>query len=138
GDAEGRAVDREIDQLVSHSRHHHRLAPPRQVFLELTPELLDPRDDRRGARIAEYADRLAGHVLGEVEQELEVRRLPLSRAGPPGGSPAWLRTCPACARGRRRRASSCRCSCGSIGTSLCTTRPRSCEWGARPRGSRRC
>src|SRR5437879_4518016 len=60
------------------SCHHHRLAPPREVILELASELLDPGDDGRGARVRQHADRLAGHVLREVEQQIQVGRLALS------------------------------------------------------------
>ena len=52
------------------------------IRLELAAELLDPAYDRRGAGIAEHADRLARHVLGQVEQQLEVFLLPLPRQDP--------------------------------------------------------
>ena len=51
----------------------HRGRPlARDERLELVPELLQPADDRCGARVAEHADRLAGHVLRQVEQRVEV------------------------------------------------------------------
>src|SRR5262245_1954910 len=39
--------------------------------LELAAELLEARYDRRCARIAEHADRLATHVVGNGEQRVE-------------------------------------------------------------------
>src|SRR3989440_9297971 len=61
------------------SCHHHRLASPRDVVFELVPELLDPGDDGRGARVRQDADRLSGHVLREVEQQVQVGHLATSR-----------------------------------------------------------
>src|SRR4051812_42350050 len=65
-----------------------RLARAGDVGLELGAELLDSAHDRSGAGVAQHADRLAGHVLGEVEQELEVFLLALPGENPledPGG-----------------------------------------------------
>src|SRR3989440_9010678 len=61
------------------SCHHHRFASSRDVVFELVPELLDAGDDGRGARVRQHADRLAGHVLGEVEQQVQGGRLALAR-----------------------------------------------------------
>src|SRR5678815_5631567 len=46
--------------------------------LEIFAELLEPRDNRRGARVAQHADRLARHVLGNLEQRVEVFRRSLA------------------------------------------------------------
>src|SRR5438874_6096107 len=46
--------------------------------LELAAEFLDPRDDRDGARITQDADRLAGHVFGDLEQRVEIFHRSLS------------------------------------------------------------
>src|SRR5713101_4051893 len=45
---------------------------PRDVRLELALELPDPAHDRRRARVRQHADRLPRHVVGEVEQQVEV------------------------------------------------------------------
>src|SRR6266702_3322429 len=77
---------------------HQRPAPAGDVVLELIPELLDPRDHRCRARVREHADRLAGHVLRQIEQQVEVLRLALARENAledlrgPGGALATLRT----------------------------------------------
>src|SRR5438046_10481810 len=47
--------------------------------LEVPTELVDPRHDRRRARIAEYADRLPRHVVGDAEQRIEILRAALAR-----------------------------------------------------------
>src|SRR5581483_9052129 len=65
---------------------------PREVGLELAAELLDPAHHRRGAGVAQHADGLAGHVLREVEEEVEIAGLalaaedPLQRPHGPGGA----------------------------------------------------
>src|SRR3954467_6678329 len=62
------------------------------IRLELVAELLDPAHDRRGAGIAQNADGLAGHVVGQIQQELEMLLLSLPRQNPlenpdrPGGA----------------------------------------------------
>src|SRR5690242_21827530 len=40
--------------------------------LEIISELLWPRDDRRRARLAQHADRLARHVVGDFQQRVEI------------------------------------------------------------------
>src|SRR5437879_2476767 len=64
------------------SRDQHGLPLARDVVLEFTAELLDAGDDGRRAGVGEHADRLPRHVLREVEQEIEVCRLPLPRKDP--------------------------------------------------------
>src|SRR6266480_6947158 len=58
------------------------VALARQIGLKLAPEFLDAADDGRRARVRQYADRLAGHVLGEIEQEIQIVRLSLPREDP--------------------------------------------------------
>src|SRR5258705_8496555 len=58
---------------------HRRRATPGEIGLEFPAELLDAADHRGGAGVGEDTDGLAGHVLGEVEQEIQVLRLPLTR-----------------------------------------------------------
>src|SRR2546428_9586062 len=71
---------------------HHGLPLARDVVLEFAAKLLDAGDDGRGAGVGEHADRLPGHVVREVEQEIEIGRLPLAREDPledlggPGGA----------------------------------------------------
>src|SRR5687767_7821183 len=65
-----------------------RLARAGDVGLELGAELLDAAHHRRGAGVAQHADRLAGHVFREVQQQLEVLLPALARQNPledPGG-----------------------------------------------------
>src|SRR5437667_12423310 len=64
------------------SRDHYGLPLARDVVLEFTAELLDAGDDRCGAGVREDADGLSRHVLGEVEQQVEIRRLSLARQDP--------------------------------------------------------
>src|SRR5689334_16797884 len=79
------------------SRDHHGIPPARDVVLEFTAELLDAGDDGRRAGVGEHADGLPRHVLREVEQKIEVRRLALAREDPledlgrPSGAFAALR-----------------------------------------------
>src|SRR5512146_1116450 len=49
----------------------------------LVPEFLDRADDRRGAGVAQHADRRAGHVRGQVEQYVDVLFGALPRLDPP-------------------------------------------------------
>src|SRR3989442_10585812 len=78
------------------SRDHYGLPLARDVVLEFAAKLLDAGDDGRGAGVGEHADRLPGHVVREVEQEIEIGRLPLAREDPledlggPGGALATL------------------------------------------------
>src|SRR5256885_9435978 len=58
------------------SRDHYGLPLARDVVLEFAAKLLDAGDDGRGAGVGEHADRLPGHVVREVEQEIEIGRLP--------------------------------------------------------------
>src|SRR6266545_620979 len=55
---------------------------PAQTRIELRPELLDPAHDRRGAAVAQHADGLPGHLVGEVEQEIEILGLSLAAEDP--------------------------------------------------------
>src|SRR3990170_4950362 len=77
---------------TSSNRGQRRLPRALDIRFELLPELLDSAHDRSGAGIAQDADRLAGHVVGEVEQQLEVllltlpRQDPLQNANRPGGT----------------------------------------------------
>src|SRR5215207_1249243 len=56
----------------------HRTALAGDVRLELVTEFRDPGHDGRGAGVAEHADRLARHLLGDLEQGVEIthRSLP--------------------------------------------------------------
>src|ERR1051326_2213709 len=58
--------------------HHRSLLPP-ETGLELAAEFLDAADDGRGAGVRQHADRLARHVLRQIEQQVESLRLPLPR-----------------------------------------------------------
>src|SRR6266571_1947356 len=60
-----------------HRRHgmHRSLLDQR---FEIPAELVDARHDRRRARVAEHADRLACHVVGDTEQRVEVLRASLA------------------------------------------------------------
>src|SRR6187397_3130011 len=60
-------------------RRHCRLARALNVGLELVTELLNSAHDRGGAGVAQHADGFASHVVGEIEQQLEVFLLPLPR-----------------------------------------------------------
>src|SRR5439155_7940257 len=64
------------------SGHHDGLLASRDVILELVAELLDPRHDGRGAGVAQHANRLPGHVVRQVEQQIEVGHLPLPHEDP--------------------------------------------------------
>src|SRR5918999_225060 len=59
------------------NRGHGGLARALDVRLELVPKLLDPAHNRRGAGVAQHADRLAGHVIRQIQQELEMLLLAL-------------------------------------------------------------
>src|SRR5688572_15854203 len=50
--------------------HHARRGL--QLGLELVPELLETGDHGRRAAVAQHADGLAGHVVGDREQRVEV------------------------------------------------------------------
>src|SRR5512138_3384997 len=63
------------------SRHRRRAAPV-DVGLELPAELRDAADDRGGAGVGKDADGLAGHVVGEVEEEVQVLHLPFAGQDP--------------------------------------------------------
>src|SRR4051812_42638729 len=39
---------------------------------EFTAELLDPRDHRHSAGVAEHADGLPGHLIGDVEESVQI------------------------------------------------------------------
>src|SRR5207249_1021078 len=73
------------------------LPAPRDIVFEFLLELLDSGHDWGGAGIRQHTDRLTGHVVGEVEQQIQVGRLPLPRQDPlenlrgPRGSFATLR-----------------------------------------------
>src|SRR3954469_14284168 len=56
-----------------------RAALSGDVSLELVPELLDPRHARRRAGVAQHADCLPGHVLGDLEQRVEITHRALPR-----------------------------------------------------------
>src|SRR5438874_273196 len=58
----------------SASRHgrHEMMRLLRDERLEITPELLQSGDNRRCARIAQDTDRLARHVVGDLEQRVEI------------------------------------------------------------------
>src|SRR5678815_3731724 len=58
-------------------RLKRRRARPAQVRIELGAEFLDAAHHRGRARVAQHADGLARHLLGQVEQEVEVARLAL-------------------------------------------------------------
>src|SRR2546425_13309879 len=64
------------------SRHHHGAPPARDVVLERALEALDAAHHGRRAGVREHADRLARHVLRQVEQEIQVGRLALPREDP--------------------------------------------------------
>src|SRR5262245_30793204 len=74
-----------------------RLLLSRQIRLKLPAEFLDAADDGRRARVRQHADRLARHVLGEIEQQVEIfglalpRQDPLENLGRPRGAFAALR-----------------------------------------------
>src|SRR6266446_1250353 len=79
------------------SAHHYGLALACEIGFEFASEFLDPTHDGCRARVRQHADRLAGHVLGEIEQQVEVFRfaLPGQNAlhdlGGPRGALAALR-----------------------------------------------
>src|SRR5512144_2549354 len=56
-----------------------RASLPGDVRLELVAPLLNARDHRHRARIGQHADRLARHVLADLEQRVEVRHRALAR-----------------------------------------------------------
>src|ERR687897_1093736 len=74
------------------NRSHRGFACTLNVRLELVPELLDTADDWSGAGIAQHTDRLARHVVRQIEQQLEVLLLALTGEDPledprgPGGA----------------------------------------------------
>src|SRR5438046_9980957 len=74
------------------SRDQHGLPLARDVVLEFAAELLDAGDDGGRTGVGEHAGGLPRHVLREIEQEIEVRRLPLPRQdrreNPRGRGPA--------------------------------------------------
>src|SRR3989454_4583938 len=57
--------------------------PPRSTLFPYTTLFRsDPGNDGCGARVAQHANRLPGHVVRQVEQQVEVRHLPLPREDP--------------------------------------------------------
>src|SRR3954470_18834775 len=55
-----------------------RAASFRDVRLELIPEQLQRRQYRRRGGVAERAQRLAGDVVGDAEQQVDVLHLPFT------------------------------------------------------------
>src|SRR5262245_60724998 len=94
--------------MLRHSRHEEMRLLLDQRF-ELTRELLQPRHDRRRARVAEYADGLPCHVVGDLEQRVQVLRGAfaggdaLEDLGRPGGPFATLRALRAALMGEEAR-----------------------------------
>src|SRR3954470_11061091 len=64
------------------SANHDGLAFACEIGFKLSAEFLDTADDRRGARIGQHADRLARHVLGQIEEQVEILGLALPREDP--------------------------------------------------------
>src|SRR5437867_6679269 len=64
------------------SADHYRLALAREIGFEFASEFLDPTHDGCRARVRQHADRLPRHVLGEIEEEVEVFGLALPRQDP--------------------------------------------------------
>src|ERR1044071_2349881 len=50
-----------------------------EIRLELPADLLDAAHNRSRTRVRQHADRLSGHVFGEIEQQIEIFGLPLPR-----------------------------------------------------------
>src|SRR3954470_12089536 len=79
------------------SANHDGLAFACEIGFKLPAEFLDTAHDRRGARIRQHTDRLARHVLGKIEQQIEILGFALSREDPlhdlrgPRGAFATLR-----------------------------------------------
>src|SRR5215510_8944372 len=73
------------------SADHDGLLLARQIGFEFAPELLYATHDWCGTRIRQHTDRFPGHVLGQIEQEVEIFCFPLPRQDPlhdlrgPGG-----------------------------------------------------
>src|SRR2546422_7089764 len=78
------------------SADHYRLAFACEIGLEFASEFLDPTHDRSGAGIRENTDRFSRHVFREIQEQVEVLSLALSRQnalhdpGGPGGALAAL------------------------------------------------
>src|SRR5450755_2331944 len=64
-----------ISSLMPSHSHRGRRVRRVEVTVEVRAEFLDPAHDRRRAGVAEHADGLAGHVLRQVEQQVEIRFL---------------------------------------------------------------
>src|SRR5256885_16583256 len=65
------------------SANHDGLAFACEIGFKLPAEFLDAADDRGGARVRQHADRLARHVLGKIEEQIEILGLALPRGDPP-------------------------------------------------------
>src|SRR6476646_6682398 len=75
------AIGRGIKCRTSHCCQSG-LASALDVRLELLAELLNSAHDRRRAGVAEDADRLAGHVVRQIEQQLEMFLFTLAGQNP--------------------------------------------------------
>src|SRR5579884_1933524 len=75
------SIVRVMSAMLRHRRHEEMLLLLDQR-LEVPAELLDARRDRRGARITQHADRLAGHVLADIQEGIQVFRRPVAGDDP--------------------------------------------------------
>src|SRR4051812_1395638 len=65
-------------RAVSCEGGHEKMRLLLDQRLEVAAELLESRDHGRCTGIAEHTDRLARHVVGDLEQRVEVLRRPIA------------------------------------------------------------
>src|SRR5438270_3984114 len=75
----GEVIDRyaslcRLSRMHAGSRYggHEMMRPLLDQRLEIAAKLLEPRHDRRCTRVAEHTDGLARHVIGDLEQGIEI------------------------------------------------------------------